>query len=492
MRKLLIIFVFVITSTLLFANPFINHLRFSAPTADNQIVVRGQLDFYYDISFYHHGVNAWEYHTFAAMEENPNIYEARLPAPDTQTLKVGLRAYNDVVSETDTGVAIQPIPWENEDQPALTDLNWLVNDTEDDTTVDEPFLDITATHFTYNEDQLYFGIQNNGGGFPVSQAMWGPFYYYISLIIPNDINLSPFGLLYTVNQAGIIQPGLYKITGMEMTDIELIGEIETSIDADNNLLTLSCDWDDLYADADFNAWFDPEQAMFATVSGTGMITLAGGMQETDFTYPAMLYLDHLSMEVQENILPQISDIQTDLENGLISLTYYDENGNFPLTAQAWINDLDVIELHPQTYDFSEEVVFQSSELTDFDLDNESFIRLVFSDNNIDYVEETIYNVSNDDINITLAPVQVNNYPNPFNPETTISFSLNKPAFVQVDIYNLRGQFITNLESSSYSQGNHQLIWDASRENKKKLASGIYYVQLKIGQQVYNHKMILMK
>ncbi len=492
MKKIILIVAVFTFSLAILASPLIDNIRFSAPTIDDHIIVRGELSFFYDLSFYYADNGIWQYENFEFIEDSINSYQTELPAPNDSPLKVGLRAYNDVVSELDAGVAIQPIPLAAEEEVQINNLNWLVNDTSEDASVEESFLDIISTHFTYNDEKLFFAIENNGGGFPVSEAIWGPFYSYISLIIPNDINLTPFGLLYTVNQAGIIQPGLYKITGTDMTDIELIGEIETNIDSDNNLLTLSCDWSDLYADDDFNSWFDPEQAMFSTVAGTGMITLAGGMQETDYTYPAVVFLDQLVLENTENILPQISSIQENELTGLLSFSYLDENHNFPLTCYAVINGIDTLTFHPLSHDFTDQVNFESDQVSDLIINGWEEITVTVSDNNLDFVTSTIEQVENYDTQIITPTTQITNFPNPFNPETTISFNIVNPARVKLDIFNIKGQKVTSLGEDFYSKGNHQVLWNAKDDSGKSLPSGIYYLKIISNQEDLIHKMVLLK
>ena len=68
-----------------------------------------------------------------------------------------------------------------------------------------------------------------------------------------------------------------------------------------------------------------------------------------------------------------------------------------------------------------------------------------------------------------------NYPNPFNPSTTIGFTLSKPEFVELKIYNLLGQELLMLVSKRLNQGNHTYTFDGTN-----LASGVYYYQLMAG------------
>jgi carboxyl-terminal processing protease len=81
-----------------------------------------------------------------------------------------------------------------------------------------------------------------------------------------------------------------------------------------------------------------------------------------------------------------------------------------------------------------------------------------------------------------------NYPNPFNPATRISYSLAKSGFVRLKIYNILGQEIQTLVNKFQKAGNYNIIFDA-----KNLASGVYFYQLKVGNDFQKtKKMLLMR
>ena len=80
-----------------------------------------------------------------------------------------------------------------------------------------------------------------------------------------------------------------------------------------------------------------------------------------------------------------------------------------------------------------------------------------------------------------------NYPNPFNPATKIEFSLPKPAFVTLKIYNLLGEEVTTLIAEKRETGIHKFSWDASG-----LASGVYLYRLEAGEFIQSKKLILMR
>jgi len=84
------------------------------------------------------------------------------------------------------------------------------------------------------------------------------------------------------------------------------------------------------------------------------------------------------------------------------------------------------------------------------------------------------------------------YPNPFNPQTNIRFSLKNDAPVEVVIYNLRGQKVRNLLSAQKTSGYHNLEWNGQDNSGKPCASGVYTVTVKIGNDVYTRQMVMSK
>ena len=81
----------------------------------------------------------------------------------------------------------------------------------------------------------------------------------------------------------------------------------------------------------------------------------------------------------------------------------------------------------------------------------------------------------------------NNYPNPFNPITTIRYALPKSGDVTLMIYNLRGENVARLVNGIQQAGNYIIKWDASN-----VSSGIYFYRLQAGDFVQTRKMLLLK
>ena len=85
-----------------------------------------------------------------------------------------------------------------------------------------------------------------------------------------------------------------------------------------------------------------------------------------------------------------------------------------------------------------------------------------------------------------------NYPNPFNPSTTISFNLASDGKVSVAVYNIKGQKVKQLVSDQLSEGEYSVVWDGTDNSKKQVSSGIYFYKLKAGAETKVKKMLLLK
>ena len=85
-----------------------------------------------------------------------------------------------------------------------------------------------------------------------------------------------------------------------------------------------------------------------------------------------------------------------------------------------------------------------------------------------------------------------NYPNPFNPATTISFTLDRPATVRLDIFNLLGQRVNTLVNSTLSAGYYQFRWDGRDRQGRELSGGVYFYRLRANGFSHTRRMVLAK
>jgi len=83
--------------------------------------------------------------------------------------------------------------------------------------------------------------------------------------------------------------------------------------------------------------------------------------------------------------------------------------------------------------------------------------------------------------------ELGNYPNPFNPRTTIQYRLSNAEHVSLDVYSLNGRKVAQLVNAVQAAGSHSVVWDAS-----DMPSGIYLYKLSAGDFSKIERMILVK
>jgi len=106
---------------------------------------------------------------------------------------------------------------------------------------------------------------------------------------------------------------------------------------------------------------------------------------------------------------------------------------------------------------------------------------------------TVDYVSDDDPTLILLPTQLkSNYPNPFNPSTTITFDILKDSHVCLEIFNIKGQKVKTLVDGLRGSGNHSIVWDGHDDIGREVNSGIYFYRMVSGEYTSVRKMILLK
>ncbi|MDD3051820.1 MAG: T9SS type A sorting domain-containing protein, partial [Candidatus Cloacimonetes bacterium] len=85
-----------------------------------------------------------------------------------------------------------------------------------------------------------------------------------------------------------------------------------------------------------------------------------------------------------------------------------------------------------------------------------------------------------------------NYPNPFNPSTTIVFSIAFDLNVEMNVYNIKGQRVKTLINDRLKKGTHSVLWNGTDDNGKTVTSGVYLYKIKTNNQTFVNKMLLLK
>jgi hypothetical protein len=201
----------------------------------------------------------------------------------------------------------------------------------------------------------------------------------------------------------------------------------------------------------------------------------------------------------------------------LGITGYEQWHNTPEIAicisnnngESWsqpilLNSLETLEFE----DMIPEYVYPGDKIEDLE-NNHGKLHLIFLDDNeygcqgggitptggtITYCALDIdfdYMTNVDNNIISKSNINLTNFPNPFNPSTTISFNLsieqNEP--YELSIYNLKGQ---KVKQFSIFNSQCSIVWDGADQNNKPVSSGVYFAKLKAGNQVAVRKMLLIK
>ena len=90
-------------------------------------------------------------------------------------------------------------------------------------------------------------------------------------------------------------------------------------------------------------------------------------------------------------------------------------------------------------------------------------------------------------------MHTNNYPNPFNSETTIEFSLSRYLDeVAIHIYDVRGRLVRHLIDHDFGPGHHEIVWDGRDDSGCEVQSGMYCYRLSTDCHSITRKMLVVR
>ncbi|MBD3339024.1 MAG: T9SS type A sorting domain-containing protein [Candidatus Lokiarchaeota archaeon] len=150
-----------------------------------------------------------------------------------------------------------------------------------------------------------------------------------------------------------------------------------------------------------------------------------------------------------------------------------------LRFRVWKKSTDTEHIATVAFQAGQPVVYQSngfSVITDFVADTESTVDVSTSD----------------DMLLPDKHQLLQNYPNPFNPDTHIPYQISRTARVILTIYDLNGRQIRTLINEEQSPGHYTVTWNGTDTSGEKVSSGIYLYRLQVENNVFSHKMILLK
>jgi len=122
------------------------------------------------------------------------------------------------------------------------------------------------------------------------------------------------------------------------------------------------------------------------------------------------------------------------------------------------------------------------------------VSAVYTEGESDIIE-VVFTYTGEDTGNPIIPAKTalsGNYPNPFNPTTTIQYQLKENSHVNLEIFNMKGQKVKTLVNTDMEAGYHNAVWNGTDQNGRGVSSGIYFYKMKAGRYTSTKKMILMK
>lgn len=202
--------------------------------------------------------------------------------------------------------------------------------------------------------------------------------------------------------------------------------------------------------------------------------------ELNLGYPYIVGPEFNSPEIV-NFVPSETEITIKLGNPLV-FSIIAETMHGDIVYKWYVNKTEQdSNTHIFNYQFTEPLEYQ--------------VKAVVS--NGSYSAEQAWNVnvavSNDDNAVVpLTTGLVSNYPNPFNPDTTIQYSLKEAGKISITIYDLRGRVVRKLHNAYKNAGVHSVTWNGLNSDEQDVASGVYLIRMKSEDGNHTRKITLLK
>lgn len=337
-------------------------------------------------------------------------------------------------------------------------------------TQDNTMLDLSrASSFGFYQNTLWGLISDTNGGRLVSfdGNIWQIHPYQTDLKYLNNMYFDASGRIWSAN--------FDELTYYENNQIH---HIPFSNPNDN------CYSMDICFDQNQNVWFYSYFGLQYYNPASQTFTLVSAQDDIKAFYP--IDADHYYL-IYGNLLHEY-------ENGV--------HHSYPLTGYSFIMQRDEqgvlwIVASDRVYKFENHELSQYEE--DFYISYGYYRKdLILRNNNkyfFNYDNFYIFNeqgVNPTDPIVSPGLFSLKNYPNPFNPSTTILFSLDTPGTVELNIFNIKGQKVKSYGINAYSKGEHRVMWDGKDDDQKNVSSGIYFVRISSDSKQQIHKMMLIK
>jgi len=474
MRAIMLVLLLLI-ATQAFGFQYWNDIRHSALLPDDTVTIRTETPSGAGIdNFLLYSDGTVQESPLMSVIDGPATVEATVPGPVAAGRFYGFRK---VQGEQ---IDLMPVRLPDSATPVPEDLTRLATDPEGDDLYGLANLDLVDCFVGTTDTRLFAALTNAGGGFPVNQLL--TFYGYL-LGVADPAATDPdtvFALLYTFNQPGIISPGLYKITGTGLDDLEQIGEVTVQEFPAANTLLLSCDLADLMADPFFQSWYDPADPKIDVAGFTQRITLLGGAVEADRTPGGDMSLREFQIVAGPNQLPDLSNLEFHNDGGgtYAQVVYSDPDGHCPVQAEIVFGGTDVYPMFPQSLDYGTPVVYRTAPGLNLPFGTVAETR--FSDDGLNVVTltEILTAAPTDPGSDSIFGLRVANTPNPFSSETAFRVELPAAGLARLAVFDLAGRLVAVVADQEFAAGQHTIQWNGLDRHGRVPPAGLYFYRLR--------------
>ncbi len=304
--------------------------------------------------------------------------------------------------------------------------------------------------------------------------------------------------IYNSNLEAVNMEGLFLTDDPLISDKWQFPSVEIPA---NDFLLIWTDDDDEQGELHTNFRLNTDGEFIGLYEIDGLMpldSLSYGVQNEDISFGRFpdgennwVFMSDPSSGYSNNYIPIEIDFIADPITGLVSLEveFIDTSiGNIISWEWDFDNDgtIDSNEQNP-LFTYLETGIYSVS-LTAFDgMTSETVTKI----NYIDVTETGI----GEDLHFYITELY-KNHPNPFNPTTTIKFSLQEDSNVSINIYNIKGALVKNLICKEMRANKHEVIWDGKDDEGKRVGSGLYFYKMDASNSEMKYsstrKMLLLK
>jgi len=223
-----------------------------------------------------------------------------------------------------------------------------------------------------------------------------------------------------------------------------------------------------------------------TISGySGLVRLGFYAQSLVTNEDVDLFIDNLNITMDGVLIEAPANLTAELQTG----------GNVQLNWDSPANS------NPDSYNiYRDGIMIGNTNITswlDDNVDNgtvEYYLTSLYGETESSASNTVTIDVTEgENENVVAVSQLIGNYPNPFNPTTTIKFSsADASAKVELVVFNMKGEKVITLLNTTLPAGEHSVSWDGKDDYNRTVSSGIYFYKMKNSRYTSSKKMILMK